>query len=817
VICDILEKVKNNPKALLKTIWFGIDEPVSTFTGREKELESLHGLLTRNKDKDMANITVINQSTTVSGLGGIGKTTLARVYARKYRKEYDGNAIWLNAEDEGAFTTSLRTLAIEFFSLKKEKSASEIMKLVYDHFSDKKCLIVLDNVNIDGFDVFESLPKRQPPDFMKPTLLITSRCTLWKDGIEVLPLDVLTEEEAIAFVQKCIPAANDIEKIRSLVQALQCLPLALQQAAAYIKHELRLETDPIKRYLEEFEGEKAKDLLQYKGLIEDIERTTYITWRLTMETISKKDFGKLALKIMDSIAYFEPNSIPFLVFVGLPADNAEAELSTDTVRSAVSLLVKYSMVNVEIGKGVIHVHRLVQHVLRTNNTESKTDDCLVSNMLLLIKNENSGLARALLPHSECVWRHALKSRNVVAKMGTFPAHICSKQDEYGQYKAMGALGCDSLDVLEKIFGKKDEKVIDMGYYVALAFHKIGNPIVSDKLVQETLHLAKEELGEKHELTLKILTLKARTTGAWGGLDIENFEKEREEINELCDIHLKNYGPNHARTLVSLQNKAKCLLNLNRHDEAFTLLQSVYESRVRFLGTQNPVTLGTRLAIAEVLKAQGRLEEALNIYEEVVPGLKGSLGEEHPQVLAGLHHKADTLVRLERLEEAEELLQHVYEVSRRTLEENPETVATGNLLVDLLVQRREWGRAVELWKDVWELYERSPGLHLDHIYTCQNTIIMSLHFMRFREDMGSLQLEYEKWRQSSGEEHSSTLLVRAQIVNLLICQGNVNEAKEMHKAMSKAVESIKVEIGYEQFIKHLELLVRENEEILTGLA
>jgi tetratricopeptide (TPR) repeat protein len=254
--------------------------------------------------------------------------------------------------------------------------------------------------------------------------------------------------------------------------------------------------------------------------------------------------------------------------------------------------------------------------------------------------------------------------------------------------------------------------------------------------------------------------------------------------------------------------------LGRPDEALTSLQNVYESRVRFLTRENPVTLGTKLAIAEVLKAQGRWKEALKIYEEVVPGLTGSLGEKHPQVLAGLHDKADTLVGLERLEEAEELLQHVYEVRRRTLEENPETQATGNMLIDVLILQGKWNRADELCKDVLELYKGSLRPPLYYLHAVQNTVIITLQLMRLREDMGLLQKEYEERRREHGKEDPRTLLARAQIVNLLLCQGNVNEAKEMHKAISKAVESGKVGILTERLIKYLELLVRENEALLT---
>ncbi|MDM8334925.1 hypothetical protein [Wolbachia pipientis] len=50
----------------------------------------------------------------ISGLGGIGKSELARKYAYKYGKDYYGNVIWINAKNFEYITNS-------FFGLAKDK------------------------------------------------------------------------------------------------------------------------------------------------------------------------------------------------------------------------------------------------------------------------------------------------------------------------------------------------------------------------------------------------------------------------------------------------------------------------------------------------------------------------------------------------------------------------------------------------------------------------------------------------------------------------------------------------------------------------
>ena len=56
--------------------WFDVKKPVDLFTGRRQELEDVHRRIQRSSRE----VTLISQMTSISGLGGIGKTELARQY-----------------------------------------------------------------------------------------------------------------------------------------------------------------------------------------------------------------------------------------------------------------------------------------------------------------------------------------------------------------------------------------------------------------------------------------------------------------------------------------------------------------------------------------------------------------------------------------------------------------------------------------------------------------------------------------------------------------------------------------------------------------
>ena len=64
-------------------------------------------------------------------------------------------------------------------------------------------------------------------------LLITSRQPLWQ-GMQTIKLDVWQDAEALPFLQERLPGVADADLL-SLSQALGGLPLALEQACAYLR------------------------------------------------------------------------------------------------------------------------------------------------------------------------------------------------------------------------------------------------------------------------------------------------------------------------------------------------------------------------------------------------------------------------------------------------------------------------------------------------------------------------------------------------------------------------------------------------------
>lgn len=382
---SILEKIKSNAyiqPVLVRhqkiAIQFGLRKAVSNFSGRKEVLDNLHELLIADKHiavvtQDLSHLSLNRPSNSrtntaqisLSGLGGVGKTQVALRYAELYASHYDNNIIWINAETKNNMVSSFIKLAPLLNIAKKnifgnDKDIDELLPEIYNFFRDKKSLFIFDNVeNYREFEEF--LPGMGSGN--QPTLLITSRFSHWINILPVLIVDVFTHQEAIEFIKNELIIMTDEydQKITVLIHLLHRLPLALQQAVAYISMQKYLNSKfSIDDYIILFK-EKTEEILKFDFSEHSNDRhvkPVFITWRITLDKIKNDKAGEIALEILNMMAYLYPDHITNKIFSGLK--------SAESLISAIRLLQNYSMISIGGHQDISVIHRLVQLVVRIN-------------------------------------------------------------------------------------------------------------------------------------------------------------------------------------------------------------------------------------------------------------------------------------------------------------------------------------------------------------------------------------------------------------------------------------------------------------------
>ena len=189
-------------------------------------------------------------------------------------------------------------------------------------------------------------------------IIITSRNPNWAGVAKSLSVKSLPMAEAMEFLLKRT-GSQDEATAKALAEKLGCLPLALEQASAYIE----TSGSTMARYLDLFE-KRQRDLLQRGELSTEYPDTVATTWSISFQNVERDNAA--AAELLRLCAFFAPDDIPInMITEGakeLPESLAAIVTDTFLFDEALIILRKYSLVEVEDEK--ISIHRLVQAVIR---------------------------------------------------------------------------------------------------------------------------------------------------------------------------------------------------------------------------------------------------------------------------------------------------------------------------------------------------------------------------------------------------------------------------------------------------------------------
>lgn len=193
-------------------------DPLAEFVGREAELDAMHTAFTSTGGVP---VTVV-----LTGMGGIGKTSLARAYGRHHRADY-GVVWWIRAADPATVDGEFRTL-LEILAPHDAGQIRDAVTAVHALLADqpRPWLLVLDN-----------LPDAAAARGLVPAagdghVLITSQATAhWPSSQAVVGVEPLPQKASIALLTS-LSLDSDRDAARVLAQELGGLPLALAQAGA---------------------------------------------------------------------------------------------------------------------------------------------------------------------------------------------------------------------------------------------------------------------------------------------------------------------------------------------------------------------------------------------------------------------------------------------------------------------------------------------------------------------------------------------------------------------------------------------------------
>ncbi|CAH3180328.1 unnamed protein product [Porites lobata] len=376
------------------------------FCGRVRELEAIAAQLKYSQNGCI--------HSAICGLGGVGKTSLAVEFLWQQKGEYPGGIFWISGENNDLFQRSVCEMARQIGTFENDFDNSLSSTLEWLGKREELWCLVVDN--LDELEMSKEMRKLLTGHWKhvaRGHIIITTRREVSEVGEDTgideqccINLKCLTEEEGIYFLRKRTGKdEGEDNDLRELVRELGGLPLALDQAGAYI----RWVKQSVKEYVKKYRKQKLLLLKKKKAQL-FVENTSperlavHTTWTLNFHHIShiskEMELGEFPIRFMQVCAFYGPDDIPYeLVNEGLKEDCSSAEESGLWDQAEiVSLLTNFSLFQ-RFESESFSVHRLVQEVIRSQMEKEQTE--------------------LVLSRAVCVLHHALKNTRS-------PAEVCER-------------------------------------------------------------------------------------------------------------------------------------------------------------------------------------------------------------------------------------------------------------------------------------------------------------------------------------------------------------------------------------------------------
>jgi tetratricopeptide (TPR) repeat protein len=675
------------------------------FTGRDKVVAELWEQLSKGNSAPVAQV--------ITGLGGIGKTQTAVEYAHRYRDKYKA-VLWLNADSTPDLKAGYGELARQLQLPHEETDLDQSVHALLQWLATQVgWLLVFDNADDPA------LLKSFIPTTEHGHILLTSRANDFQDLGIIKPVELreLPVEDATSFLlSRCHrqeAGAEERDAAERLAGELDGLPLALEQAAAYIAAS---KGTKFRSYLESYQSEGLKRLEARHPALGKYPRSVVSTWIANFDAVEKE--SRTAADVLRLSSFLAPDTIPFGLLtkgaseLGPQVRDTLAMTGGDplVVNDLLQPLGRFSLIRIDGHAETFSIHRVVQDVLRDamHDTDRRVwaerTVRAVNRAFPMVAYCNWPSCGRLLPHALAVAYLIKQYRMEFPEAGQILHQVAVYLRERGQYGEVEPLFLQAMEIRRAALGEHHPDYAESLNDLAELYREMGRFADAEPLYERAAEIRRTALGEYQPGYAESLNDLAELYSQMGRL------AEAEPLYErAAEIRRTALGEHHPDYAESLNDLAELYKEMGRFADAEPLYERAAEIRRTALGEHHPDYAESLNNLAILCYTTGRLVQAETLYVKAAEIVRTTLGERHPRYATTLNNLAGLYSAMGYHAQAEPLYERAVEVHRTALgDHHPGYAAPLNNLAGLYVDMGRHAEAEALYLRAIKLIRATLG-------------------------------------------------------------------------------------------------------------
>ncbi|KAK1246563.1 hypothetical protein MKX08_000365 [Trichoderma sp. CBMAI-0020] len=577
-------------------------------------------------------------------LGGNGKTQIAIAFAYWLREvNPDVSIFWVHASNAHRFRESYANIAKTCNVPGTNDPGANVLLLVKEWLEaqhQSRWLLIIDNA--DDSELFFSERNTETksdseyhklvhylPDCPQGCMLLSTTrnmnaaVDLCRGG-DPIEVPCMTSNEAYQLLRAVLPAEISTADASALSSRLDHLPLALAQAASFIKKRritIRNYVDRLDEGDSEFVG-LLNEPFQTEGRDSRAPHAVTATWIISFEQIERID--KTASDILSFFGVVHFQAIPKILIEHYYRElypNENENSTSSALLEALDLLRSFSFISEGTGQDV-NMHRLVQLVIqkwliaKKQMAEYARHAMMVISKLFptklfptkLFPTEDFGALLRYLPHASSVLGKAASDLN--NDDFTPSARSTERSRNFKQ---------TSISVTT--YGTRRLAPLYSREYISPWDQDRSEE--AEDLISYAFERRKLVLGEFHVDTLESMRALSKV------FRHQNRIGEAKKL-EVRTLEFRNivFGDQHPSTLMSLHDRANMYCSEGKFKIAKNLVERVLKKQQGILRAHHPQIISTMVLLARIRKQMGKTDQAIGLMESCLSATEAELGQDH---------------------------------------------------------------------------------------------------------------------------------------------------------------------------------------------